>query len=419
MGKGKPSIVRMPKALTNLCLLEETSNLPKNYQKQDIMKAPLCLLRDIKAEKLLNSLKTLQEVSINNKDLAVLLDYSGDLSNVDNLIFAEEATGYNMNFFMRIANTRERRVLYNRVYRSESSNEKQLNLIVDSRLAFCDDAELSITGIVFKDIGNKKTVVCHQCDETFARMDSFKRHQDNPTACQTGTIVRPKSKVYGKNEDVPQQLLEAGYILPEHLNFKQTNFCVFDIETTEEICEDDSRERAILSVLSISFASSLDNKPYFFVRNGDTLEDAKDLVKRFLDCVEEKAVDFKSTFPDKFQESLTTILKIESERREEHKRRQEEGVPPQENKLELFPASWKSWLRSMSTFKCFGFNSSRFDCRVIAPQLFDVLLDDMAKERNLKGTQKPKLSVLKLWSKFLNKYFLSHILMSTIYFDHF
>ena len=110
MGKGKPSIVRMPKALTNLCLLEETSNLPKNYQKQDIIKAPLCLLRDIKAEKLLNSLKTLQEVSINNKDLAVLLDYSGDLSNVDNLIFAEEATGYNMNFFMGIANTRERRV---------------------------------------------------------------------------------------------------------------------------------------------------------------------------------------------------------------------------------------------------------------------------------------------------------------------
>ena len=401
----------MPKALTNLCILEETSNLQKTYQKQNIVKAPLCLVRDIKAEILLNSFKTLQEVPITNNDLAVLLDYSGDLRSADNIIFAEEATGYNFNFFMKIENNRERRVMYNRVYLSESKNEKQLNLIVDSRLAFCEDAELSITGIVFKEIGKKKISICKQCDETFTRMDNLKRHQENPTACQTGTIVRPKSKIYGQKENIPQELLEAGFILPEHLTFRQDSFSVFDIETTEEITEDDSREKAILSCLSISFASSIDNKPYFFVRNGDTLEDAKDLVKRFLDCVEEKAVEFKSTFPEKFQESLATIHKIESERREEHKRRQEEGVPPQENKLELFPASWKSWLRSMSTFKCFGFNSSRFDCRVLAPQLFDVLLDDMAKESNLKGVKKPKLSVLKVWSNFCPNISLSSIFL--------
>ena len=371
----------------------------KSFDKSGIKNAPYCLLREVKKSSILQALKGQNEIAIDKTDLAVLVDYSGVVS-VENIEFIEEATGYALNFFMKIENSRADRVIYNRVYRSESTNENQLNVIVDSRLAFCEDAELTITGLVFRSIEKKKISVCEKCDETFTRSDSLTKHRSNPTACQTETVVRPKWKAYGGVEDVPKELFEAGYIDECHLNFKQSHFGVFDIETSEEINEDDSREQAILSCLSVSFASSLDNKPYFFVRSGDTLEDAKELVRRFLDCVEEKAAAFKSTFPAKFQESLAEILKIEAERREVHKRKQEEGIPAKENKLELFPTSWKSWLRSMTTYKCFGFNSSRFDCRVLAPHLFDHLLDDMAENQCLKGTKKPKLSVLKLRSKF-------------------
>ena len=179
------------------------------------------------------------------------------------------------------------------------------------------------------------------------------------------------------------------------MSFKQSNFGVFDIETTEEINEDDSREQAILTVLSISFVSSIDQEPLFFVRNGDSLSDCKDLVRRFLDCVEQKSAEFRTSFPEKFTDSLNEILKIEAERRKIWAQRRAEGIPAEENKLELFPASWKSWLRSMTTYRCYGFNSSRFDSRVLAPLLFDAVLFDMEKESNLKGCKKPKLNVLK------------------------
>lgn len=179
------------------------------------------------------------------------------------------------------------------------------------------------------------------------------------------------------------------------MSFRQSNFGVFDIETTEEINEDDSREQAILTVLSISFISSIDQEPLFFIRKGDSLEDCKDLVRRFLSCVEQKASEFKTKFPERFTDSLNLILKTEAERRKIWAQKRAEGIPADENKLELFPASWKNWLRSMATYRIYGFNSARFDTRVLAPQMFDVILDDLDNEPRMKGSKKPKFNVLK------------------------
>ena len=221
------------------------------------------------------------------------------------------------------------------------------------------------------------------------------RHENNRTACTTGTIVRPKSKAYGKKEDIPAELFKAGFIDECHLGFKQKEFSCFDIETTEALTEDDSREKAILSTLSISFASSLDEEPLFFVRQGDTLEDGKDLIRRFMTAVEEKATAFLETFPQKFQESLAQMAKIEAERRNIWNRKRDEGIPDSENKLELFPVAWKTWLHSMTTFRCYGFNSASFDTRVLAPQMFDCILASVENELTARGQKKPKFSVLK------------------------
>ena len=108
--------------------------------------------------------------------------------------------------------------------------------------------------------------------------------------------------------------------------------------------------------MSISFASSLDKDPVFMIRNGDTVADAKELIETFLNVIKNKAEEFKATVPQKFQESLDRISKIEKERWDLWKQRRDEGIPGDQNKLELFPVSWKQWLTNMVTYRIFGFN---------------------------------------------------------------
>ena len=163
-----------------------------------------------------------------------------------------------------------------------------------------------------------------------------------------------------------------------------------------------SREKAILSTLSIAFADSDDTNAKVIVRNGDTLEDGKDLIVEFLIQVEAKARKFQEEkVPAKFLNSLETIAKIESERRETWKNRKNEGIPDSENKLELFPVAWKQWLRSMCTYRIYGYNSSRFDARVLAPGLFDILLTELSTNGSDEKTKK-KINVLKRNQSYFN-----------------
>ena len=402
LGKGKPTTIRAPMQYARMVILEESASLPKKRAAAgDLTKSPYCLVRGVPALKILDCLKNLQEIPISNDDLLALIDYDGDLSN-QNLKTIEEARKISLNFFMKLQNDRERRSLYNRVRRSRAQHATKLNVLVKTRDAFCDNSPILVEGLVFRDIENKKISVCKTCNETFARADHLKRHTDNETACTTEPTIKPKSRTYGASENVPQELFEAGYIDECHLNFKQPNFGCFDIETTESISDDDTREKAILATLSISFASSIDCEPVFLVRNGDTLQDGKDLVQRFFKVIQEKAAVFKTTVPQKFEDALSEIAKIESERYKQWKQRQTEGVPPAENKLELFPSSWKNWLRSMCTFKIYGFNSAKFDTRVLAPIMFDVMLRNIDCQPSGKGIKKPKLSVLKRQENYFN-----------------
>lgn len=174
LSKGKPSITRLPNAFINFVILEETATLGKNYKSTDLPKSPLCLVRNVAPKKLLNILRTTQEISISNADFLALLNYSSRQFTVDNLPLIQEEIGFALNFFAKIENSRERRSIYSRVFRSESKNES-LNLLVCSREAFCDDADLEIIGIVFRDISNKKLAICESCDETFSRSDNLTR----------------------------------------------------------------------------------------------------------------------------------------------------------------------------------------------------------------------------------------------------
>ena len=356
--------------------------------------------------KIMQALNGQKEIKITTKDLLSLIDSSLDEREFccENLESVEAQTGYGINFFIKKENEIEKRAVYNRVYRSEQPELEQLCLLVNSRSAFCTaSGTIRVTGSVFKDISHKKTIFCRSCDTPFSRIDSLTRHESNETACQTETIIRPISKEYGAQRNTPAELLAAGFIDEEHLNFCQDNFMCFDIETSETICEGDSREKAILSVLSISIASTDDTEAFCMVREGDTVEDGKNLVKSFLQELESRALAFNETHvPAKFSSSLALITETEQKRREEWKRRKEEGIPDSENPLILYPTEWKQWLRSMTTFRVYGFNSAKFDTRVIAPMMFDSVLTEMESDGSTGRGNKKKINVLKRSQTYFN-----------------
>ena len=401
LSKGKPAVVRSPSSFVKFLVLEETNQLPPKYK--TYCGASYCLVDEVPMEKIWQALKGQKEIEMNTADLLALIEYHGNpaLFTCSNIGFVEEACNFGLNFFIKKTNDRERRSLYYRVWKSRHPNLEQLCLVVKSRKVFTTDGFINVQSLVLKDISEKKTFFCEQCSIPISRRDALTRHENNPTACSTETTVKPISKPYGAPVNTPAELFEAGFIKEEHLTYKQDWYGVFDIETSETLTDDHLRERAILSTLSISFMTSRDDKPMFFVREGDLLEDGKQLVHRFLVEVEKKAAAFSESVPKIFFQSLEKILAIEAARREEWKQRQQEGIPSSDNKLVLFPAAWKAWLRSMTTFRIYGFNSSRFDARVLAPALFDIVLNELQTD-NQKEKRKNKIDVLKRQTSYFN-----------------
>ena len=76
----------------------------------------------------------------------------------------------------------------------------------------------------------KKTFVCTNCSNPFARKDSLNRHMGTE-GCNTEPIITPKQKICGLSDMIEQQLLEAGFIDAEHVGFRQDNFLVLEGST--------------------------------------------------------------------------------------------------------------------------------------------------------------------------------------------
>ena len=199
LSKGKPSTSRLPSRFTNLIVLEDTATLSQSCKKGDLPKAPLCLVTGVPIKKIWETIQVKPEVTLSTSDFYALIEYEGNSKDLtcSKLSTIESQTGMAWNFFMKKRNVRERRAVYNRVWRSKRTDMKQVCLIVTNRTPFTDDTLIKITGIVFKDISAKKTTFCKLCDTPFTRLDSLKRHEENDTACTTETVIKPISKEYG------------------------------------------------------------------------------------------------------------------------------------------------------------------------------------------------------------------------------
>ena len=134
LARGNPSVVRQPDRYDNLLILEETSYLPANYKKGDIMKSHYCLVLDVSMPTVLKALNGLKEAKITSKDLLALVEYKLNLDfNCENLSQIEQSVGFGFNFYMKKSNIQEYRSIFNRVQKSENSDLPQLNLLVTSR----------------------------------------------------------------------------------------------------------------------------------------------------------------------------------------------------------------------------------------------------------------------------------------------
>ena len=395
LSKGRPSVSRLPCQYNNLVVLEECSSLSGSCKKGDMHLASYVLVMNVPSSKILIGLKPRKEINLSSSDFLTLINSKLGSSEFSckNLVEIENEASFGFNFFIKRSNDLESRAVYNRVWRSSQLNYEQLCILVKSRNPFCSDESIEVTGIVFKDISNKRTLFCTNCLTPCSRPDKLKTHMKNPSACTIETLIKPEFKKYGAKQNIGLELYNAGFIRQEDINFKQDTFGCYDIETTEQLTGDESREKAILSCLSISFADSNDTKASFFYRKGETLDDGKNLISEFLQEIERKASEFKRTrVPAIFEESLMKMYEIENERREKWKKAKESGIPDSDNRLELFPVSWKQWLKNHQQYRIFGFNSSKFDSKVIAPFLFDIILSG----------ENQKISVLKRDQRYIN-----------------
>jgi hypothetical protein len=388
---GKDTVLRLPSIWKTFMILETTDNL-EGKRWESWTKAPYMLLQEISQSKILKSLKPFKEIFLNNPlDLYSILGFPDfDLPlNDDNFEEIQEKLKRKFVFHLKIENINVSKAIFHKVFVGEN-DYPILDIVVPSRKPFSEGGDIKYMILVTNvKLSTKKTVICDTCDNSFTRNSDLIRHEKSKEACSTEIIVSPKQKMYGLADKTEEELLEAGLIGLEHVGFRQKSYLTWDCETLESPNDDDSREQAILSLASISIISSLDEKPTCFIRSGDGQDDVLNLVRAFIDFIEQKCLEFNEATPKKFQESLKFIKDEEQKMYAARKEARENGIkmPP----LKLYPAAWKRFLKNNCTLKCYSYNGGKFDMKVISEQFFVLKTND--------GVQ---IDVLKIGAKYFN-----------------
>jgi hypothetical protein len=396
--KGKDTVNRLPNRWDDYMILETTVNLigDKNYTK--VCRAPYMLLKEVTPERIFKSLKSFNEIKLNSlQDLYHLLNCKEEapMFTLDTIKYViENHLKRKVVLFQKTTHkTDSRRSKFHQVYENIHSEYSPIFILLSNdRKKLYDESENVINDFILMTntkLSEKTTHVCNQCGNPFQRKDALLRHFASKEGCNTESIVTPKQKVYGIPENVEQELLEAGLIDQEHVGFRQDKFLCWDIETLESPNLDETREEAILNLVSISLMASFEEQPICLSREGDKNSDIENLVIEFLALLEQKALEFEARTPSKFKESLRYMKTKEDEQKAIQKQCNSDNVPAP--KIEFFPHSWKNHLQNRITFKCFSFNGSKFDNKFITNVLFKKKTD-----------QNTTINVLKMGSKYFN-----------------
>ena len=127
------------------------------------------------------------------------------------------------------------------------------------------------------------------CTYTTDRMENLLRHEET---CTDQAKITSKQTAYGGKEAYLQDLINGCWLPPSYINYRNTKFLIYDIETMEECPADfinnESREdrpiQAYLKLATIATSSNMESiGSHYFERKSSKLVDWKFFSLKFMD----------------------------------------------------------------------------------------------------------------------------------------
>ena len=181
--------------------------------------------------------------------------------------------------------------------------------------------------------------------------------QDHVQNCTDQSEVKAKRTTFGPASNALDMAIDAGLLPSEFKDFRQKFLASWDIETLEVESDLTSIQQAVHKVASIAVASNLPNQPdKFFVRESSKAEDGQKLVDDFLDELFRLEACYNKIIPSEIKQAKEKLKDVEDQVFSKER--------TQKQKL-------KNFINNYFTFPVYGFNSGKFDTKVIIAAIYD------------------------------------------------
>ncbi|CAG5101819.1 Oidioi.mRNA.OKI2018_I69.chr1.g14.t1.cds [Oikopleura dioica] len=144
--------------------------------------------------------------------------------------------------------------------------------------------------------------------------------------------------------------------------FRKTRFVTFDIETMERPIEETTKSTTVhseLRLLSIAIGSNFGYQR-FLIRRSDENDAAKQLVQKFVDEIEDLAVSEETYLPSELKDAIQNLKNIDI------------NSVNAERKMKV--RYLRRELTNYAKMDIYGFNSAKFDLKVLSPYLIPILM---------------------------------------------
>ena len=190
------------------------------------------------------------------------------------------------------------------------------------------------------------------------------RHEQT---CTDEATVTSKQTCYGEPKSLMKEIVSYGLLDKSYLEYRQEFFATYDLETLEQKSVDFQNSgtvtEAFLGLASIAVATNLTDisdetfPDQCYVKADDSNQSAQDICDQFLDHLFFLADVYQDTIPEEIHEA---ILILECEQIEE-----------KFSKEKTKKQTWLRHLKKYQSFNCFGFNSGKFDIKVLLPLMMN------------------------------------------------
>ena len=182
-------------------------------------------------------------------------------------------------------------------------------------------------------------------------------YTDHVKTCTDQSVVKSKRTTFGPASNALDMAIDAGLLPSEFKDYRQKFLASWDIETLEVETDLTSIQQAVHKVVSIAVASNLPNQTdKFFVRDSSKPEDGQKLVDDFLDEVFRLEACYNKIIPSEIKQAKEALKEVEDQVFSKER--------TQKQKL-------KNFFNNYFTLPVYGFNSGKFDTKVIIGAIYD------------------------------------------------